>query len=640
MRTLLIAVLLASTSLPAQNPAASRSIISVGPNVQISKAFPNLAHYENLAAGDPDHVGRLVACATVAHQDLGGQDDHCYVSFDNGKTWKTVLEFDEGPRNSDPTMTYGRGDTVFIVNEYIPSPGFGAMTAPGMEQNRIDVYRSPDGGKTWARSATFPFIDRESIVVDETDGKYAGRIYINGVTKGYFAPGGPSNALLFRSLDGGSTFIGPTERPTTEGNLLGASNVVLFSDGTVAFATIHVKKDRNENVSDENNPRTANAELQLISSSDGGESFNPWTTIGDWWLDMNSAQGAEIAMLAVDPGSRFFKDRAYAVWPSAPSGRIDIFVAHSDDKGKTWSAPLRVNDDRPPASRDIGPDHIMPAIGVNKQGVILVTWFDRRDAGDNTGWKVRTAASLDGGVTFSPSTVVSEAANTYTDRTRVMLNAPGVSGGGTRRPGAARGRPISVNLGVNGFFLSGGDTDGIAVGADDVFHAIWVDNRTGVSQFWTAPVTVRGTVEKHGARELADLDDVTDKLTVDVRATNYDRLTGTLTLSARLKNTSKDVVRAPLKARVINLSSQLAVPTIVGAANGVSGVGAIWDWSDAIPAGGLLPDSLSSARTLRFHLSDLRPIRRPRQPGGGLSGLVRFDTRIYGARGTSDKAAP
>src|SRR5262245_44008175 len=211
-------LLLAQGATPQRQSASPRSSISVGPNVQISKAFPKLAHYENLAAGDPDHVGRLIACATVAHQDLAGQGDHCYVSFDNGKTWTTVLEFDEGPRNSDPTMTYGRGDTVFVVNEYIPSPGVGSMKVPGTEQHRIDVYRSPDGGKTWKRSASFPFIDRESIVVDETSGRYAGRIYINGVTKGYFAPGGPSSALLFRSLDGGSTFVGPLERPTTEGN--------------------------------------------------------------------------------------------------------------------------------------------------------------------------------------------------------------------------------------------------------------------------------------------------------------------------------------------------------------------------------------------------------------------------------------
>src|SRR5205823_808908 len=182
------------------------------------------------------------------------------------------------------------------------------------------------------------------------------------------------------------------------------------------------------------------------------------------------------------------------------------------------------------------------------------------------------------------------AANMYTDRTPVILGAPGIVGGGTRRLGASRGRPLTLNMGVDPFFLSGGDTDGIAVGADDVFHAIWVDNRTGVSQLWTAPVTVRGSVEKHGAAELAELDDITDKVGLDAQSTGFDRSTGTVTFVGRLRNTSRETVRSPVKARVTSLTSQLGVPAVVGAANGNSAVGAIWDLSSSIPRSGLLPD--------------------------------------------------
>src|ERR1043166_2761398 len=180
MRALIILAVLAAPAARAQSAARtsqpSSSAIVVGPNVQVSKSFSKLAHYENLAAGDPDHAGRLLACATVAHEDMASQGYHCYVSFDGGKAWSSVLEFDEGPRNSDPAMTYGRGDTVFVVNEY----------TPGGNQSRMEIYRSADGGKTWSRSATFPWIDRQAVVVDKTDGRYAGRTYISGVSKGYY----------------------------------------------------------------------------------------------------------------------------------------------------------------------------------------------------------------------------------------------------------------------------------------------------------------------------------------------------------------------------------------------------------------------------------------------------------------------
>jgi hypothetical protein len=37
----------------------------------------------------------------------------------------------------------------------------------------------------------------------------------------------------------------------------------------------------------------------------------------------------------------------------------------------------------------------------------------------------------------------------------------------------------------------GGDTAGLAADAAGAFRAVWVDNRTGVPQVWTASVTVR-----------------------------------------------------------------------------------------------------------------------------------------------------
>ena len=99
---------------------------------------------------------------------------------------------------------------------------------------------------------------------------------------------------------------------------------------------------------------------------------------------------------------------------------------------------------------------------------------------------------------------------------------------------------------------------------------------------------------------------------------------------ARLRNTSKDTVRAPLKVRVIALTSQLGVPTIIGADNGVTTIGAIWDVGATVPATGLLPDSASAPRTLTFRLTHVRPLRLARQSGGFTSGLVRLSTRIYG----------
>src|SRR5207248_2045702 len=203
------------------------------------------------------------------------------------------------------------------------------------------------------------------------------------------------------------------------------------------FTTFLIKKDRSLSAFDEGNLyHSGNAELKFLTSTDGGESLDPWVTVSEVYL---GSQGAQFAQLAVDPGSPFFKDRLYAVWPDAASGRVEIRFAYSADRGKTWSLPVTVNDDRLPLDPTRGPDHLLPAVGVNTAGMVLVTWYDRRESGDNMGWRTRAAASLDGGVTFTPSTPVSDARNTFTDRTEWTQGAPAISGGGKRGAGTATG---------------------------------------------------------------------------------------------------------------------------------------------------------------------------------------------------------
>jgi hypothetical protein len=100
----------------------------------------------------------------------------------------------------------------------------------------------------------------------------------------------------------------------------------------------------------------------------------------------------------------------------------------------------------------------MPTVAVNKDGIVGVLWYDRRDSDDNLSYYARFSASTDGGATWLPSVRVSESPNT----------AKGKSGSG----------------------VTGGDTAGLAASADGIFHALWIDNRTGVQQVWTSAITV------------------------------------------------------------------------------------------------------------------------------------------------------
>src|SRR5260370_30251995 len=103
-------------------PAGAQSVhrakvqIAPGPTVQVSKSVPDTPHYENLAAGDPAHPGRLITCSMVFPNELGKfSHQNCYVSFDGGKSWELTLRIAEEGVDAFPTVADGLGDKVYAV---------------------------------------------------------------------------------------------------------------------------------------------------------------------------------------------------------------------------------------------------------------------------------------------------------------------------------------------------------------------------------------------------------------------------------------------------------------------------------------------------------------------------------------------
>jgi hypothetical protein len=622
-RLLVSSALFAAGALPvsAQTVHHEKLKIEVGPTVQVSKALANAAHNENLAAGDPRHPGRLITCSMVTDDDVEKMcSQNCYTSFDSGKTWQPSLQVTQGMVNGDPTEVYGRGDNVYVValvrektDQTIDAEDYHDLI------DHTVLFKSTDGGRTFAEASRFQFIDREFVQIDNTNGKYAGRIYIVGQASYRGIDGSRNPSLqMFRSLDDGKTFLGPIHGAYPQGaGIFGVGTGAVLSDGTFVSLFGISKPGREQDM--ELDPRLGpNAELHVIASSDGGETFSPSHKVADVMLDRSRSEGSILTQLAADPGSKDFKDRIYVVFPAVVEDRVQIQVSYSADKGKTWSAPATVNDDRTPQKGDKGPDHMLPAIGVNKDGVVLVAWYDRRDAGDNLGWRLRAATSLDGGETFSASVPITDGASSFSP------NKPWgfyMDSGSDQHTGK-----VSMRVAMDLFYTSGGHTSGLAVDADGTFHPTWSDNRTGISQLWSASLKVNGTAVKNGSTDLAQLEDISKSVTVELSKPSFDRAKGIFTLHAQLKNISKDTVEGPVKVRVLSMESQLGVPEITNADNGQDGSGAIWDFSSTV-SGPLSPLKLASPKTLTFRLSDVRPIAAGRDYKGGV--LV-IETKVFG----------
>jgi hypothetical protein len=134
-----------------------------------------------------------------------------------------------------------------------------------------------------------------------------------------------------------------------------------------------------------------------------------------------------------------------------------VLVQRSDDRGESWSEPLRLNHSETA-------DSFTPSIAVNKDSVIGVSWYEIHH---KSCFDVYFTASLDHGKTFLPEVRVSSATS--------CPDTPQDKG--------------TFDAGTT--FGAGGDYSGLAATADGLFHVVWSDARSGIYQLRTATVSVK-----------------------------------------------------------------------------------------------------------------------------------------------------
>jgi hypothetical protein len=586
-------VLLVSTMASAQD--IPLRAITVGPNVQVSAAYPDVTQSEGLIAADPGSADQLLGCTMMWPDSSASWVTVAYHSADGGKSWKPTLRTRAEDWAMDPTCTYGPDGWAYMV------------TAPRYSRQGLGetmtLWRSRDGGATWDSSGTMASVDRDYLSVDHTQGRFRGRIYVHGVSSTRLVDGslGGAKFTLFASSDGGRTFHSVARVTPANQDISINGNSVVLADGTWVGVFGEMRPEghvsRPHDTSGE-----PNASLRVIRSTDGGKTLEPATTIDDlyfWWQTWN---GSRVPYIAADPGSKEFGDRLYVVWPDDRSGHLTIRFAYSTDNGRSWSRSVVVSEEE---SNDLRSprDQLMPMIAVNRDGVVGIAWQDRRDAEDNLGWSVRFRASYDGGETFTPSVRVSERDAAFGPAVKWPV-IQFVTGGGSHYPSTG---PLNIDLSLGWSQYTGGHTSGMVADRNGVFHPYWVDNRTGVHQVWTAPVSVRGQAARYGVPAWSGLVDVSAKVTLEASETRFDRASNTLTASIRLHNTSSDTILAPIKLRVVRLESDAGTVELSNPVTGGLREGAMFGIQDALGVGGLAPGARSEAQALSFHLTRLRP---------------------------------
>ena len=92
-------------------------------------------------------------------------------------------------------------------------------------------------------------------------------------------------------------------------------------------------------------------------------------------LRRRCGSGGGFASIAVDTSTGASRDRLYLICTNRE--RNTVFVHNSSDRGERWSAPVRAD-----SASGEAIFRRTPSIAVNKDGVVAVTWYERRKEGD------------------------------------------------------------------------------------------------------------------------------------------------------------------------------------------------------------------------------------------------------------------
>jgi hypothetical protein len=286
------------------------------------------------------------------------------------------------------------------------------------------------------------------------------------------------------------------------------------------------------------------------------------------------------------------KDRVYLIYRDE---RCRYALTVSDDDGTTWSKGKEI-----PQPDTTSHDYFAPDMAVNRDGTLGLMW---RDSIVSDCWYF--SASSDSGGTFTSAVPLSQCggpASLSPVRSSAFLNSTGVISD-ILKPELPGSLGLTVLNYQNAVW---GSNRALIASSDGAFHAVWIEVGDGEGQLRTATVAVGSSGHTGLIAPILDdgkASDVTEQVAIlyggDQR---YDVSSGTLSIRLVLKNKSSQPLRAPILLKAATLTSKTFRIEVANSDNGLSGPGAIWDLTPAIPRGVLDSGATSKPYLLKFRV--------------------------------------
>jgi cysteine-rich repeat protein len=388
----------------------TETVPSTGPALPESRTFSPDVQASRGIAGTQSETSIAVFGSRVVvgyNQVNGNRGSGVAYSTDGGDTFTDSGGLPVGgalPKEllGDPSVTACGDGTFYYSSIYFPNATDSALAV------NVGTFSGTTLGWTnpkLAITSSNDFLDKPWLTCDRaTNTLYL--VYTRFVN-GNIGLAGPLQIEILTSSDGATTWTPPL--------VLEASSTESVQIAYLAIgpgSEVYVLWERG--IDDISAPVT---QLEFRRSFNFAAAFDPKVVVRVMTpsffpanVGYNREDVIEEGTVAADTSNASTRGNLYVVWverESASAPTRDVFASRSIDQGATWSAPVRINDDRP------GNDQVMPWVSVNSAGAVEVFWYDHRNwAGMHT-VDVYAARSQDGGLTFGSNFRVTTAPSSW-----------------------------------------------------------------------------------------------------------------------------------------------------------------------------------------------------------------------------------
>lgn len=331
------------------------------------------------------------------------------VSGDGGETWVSAAPVPQLPDGSDtcyaPEVAFNPAGEL----EYL----FVGLHGRGNEPTGAFLTKSRDRGRTFSvpQQVLGPLNFGVRMAVDTT---VAGRGRMHLAWLHATSPPGlgslapvPNPILTAYSDDGGATFSDPVQVSDPARARVVAPVLTLGPDRVVHVGYYDLGRDARDYEGLAGPVWEEAWSVVVATSVDGGHSFGLGVVVDD---QVAPPDRPMLIFTMAPPALVTHRRDACTAWTDARNGDPDVLLRCSTDRGSTWGAVHRVNDDR----MGNGIRQYLPRLSFAPSGRLDVGFLDRRYHPDNAQIDVSYTSSTDLGRSFTPNLRLSRESSSST----------------------------------------------------------------------------------------------------------------------------------------------------------------------------------------------------------------------------------